>query len=576
MAKKGKYSSFRKFAELCSELEKVSSGNAMRKKLAEFFSKASPESVRYSSYFLLGSIGPKYWDIDMGIGDKMAARIAADAFGKSRKEVTQMLGKKGDMGDVAASLGSGKKSSLALKDVYKGLWKAREAEGKGSQEDKIRHVSELLKKASALEAKYIMRIALGSMRLGVGEMTVIDAFADAFAKGKESRDEIENSYNVCTDIGKLGESLSKKGISSAKRLSISLGRPVQSMLAQRVKKVSDIIEKIKGDYLAAEEKYDGERVQIHKDKSRIQLFSRRLEDITSQYPDVVKYAKKSIKRSKAVLDGEIVAYKKGKQLSFQKLMQRRRKYDVEEYAEKIPVVVFLFDILYINGSSKLSKPYPERRKLLEKSVKQTKHMKLAKRKTSKSLEAIKEFFEKCIRNGFEGIIVKATSGGSVYQPGKRGWLWIKWKKDYEKGMQESFDCVVIGGFHGKGKRKGGFGSLLCAVYNRKKDRFESFTKVGAGFTDKDLKELDKKLEKEKTGKKPKEVVVKSQMSPDIYYEPKMVVEIIGAEITRSPSHAAGEKDGKGLALRFPRFVRVRKDKSPSECTTVKEVKSLKK
>lgn len=569
----GSYNKFKKFAELCGELEKISSSNRMRKELANFFKKTPPKAVRYSSYFLLGSIGPKFEDIDTGIGDKTAVIIVADAFDVKEDKVRKTFKKKGDIGDTAEKFSKRKRGGLTLEEVYRGLWKAKRAEGKGSQKKKIEHVSELLNGSSAPEAKYIMRIALDSMRLGVGEMTIIDAYAKAFAKGRKK--EIEHSYNVCTDIGKLGETLSENGMKGAKRFSISLGRPVKSMLAQRVKKVSDILKKIEGEKLVAEEKYDGERVQIHKDGSDIQLFSRRLENITSQYPDVVKYVKKSIKRRKAILDGEIVAYRNGKQLSFNKLMQRRRKYDVEEYAEKIPVVVFLFDILYLNGKSKLKTPYTKRRELLEDSVRQTRHVKLAGRKTSKDMDEIKKFFEKSVKKGFEGIIVKSASEDSVYQPGNRGWLWIKWKKDYAEGMQESFDCVVIGGFRGKGKRKGGFGSLLCAVYNRKKDRFESFTRVGTGFTDRDLRELNKKLEKKKLEEKPKNVVVRKKMEPDTYYEPGMVIEIIGAEITRSPSHAAGEKNGKGLALRFPRFVEVRKDKSPTECTTVKEVRSLK-
>lgn len=574
MAKKEKYKCFSTFAQLCKELENISSGNLIREKLSDFFSKTSSESVRYASYFLLGSAGPKYKDTDLGIGDKTAVKILADSFNKKENEVEKKFGKKGDLGDVAEKISKRKRGSLSLEEVYKGLRDAKRAEGEGSQSKKISCISELIKNSSALESKYIMRIVLGSMRLGVGEMTIIDAFAEAFAQGKESRSEIEESYNVCTDIGRLGESLSKKGMSSAKRFSISLGRPVKSMLAKRVKKVSDIIKKIKGETFSAEEKYDGERVQIHKDGKEIMLFSRQLEDITSQYPDIVKYAKKSIKSGKAVLDGEIVAFKDGKQMFFSRLMQRRRKYDVEKYADKIPVAVFLFDILYINGKSKLKTAYPERRKILEKAVRQTKHMKLAVRKTSKDIKDIKDFFNSSVKKGFEGIIVKSTSEDSFYNPGKRGWLWIKWKKDYQEGMQDSFDCAVIGSFQGKGKRKEVFGSLLCAVYNRKKDRYESFTKVGAGFTEKEMDKINKELEKEKSEEKPNNVEVKSSMKPDKYYNPKIVIEIIGAEITLSPSHSAGEKDGKGLALRFPRFVRVRKDKAVSDCTTVKEIKSL--
>ncbi|MBD3309940.1 ATP-dependent DNA ligase [Candidatus Woesearchaeota archaeon] len=572
-----KRATFRKFADLCKDLESISSNTSMRGKLEDYFSKLSKDDIRYASYMLLGNIRPKYKSNDMGIGDKTAISIAAKAFEKKENKVKNLFDKKGDMGDVVEKLNSKKRSSLSLKDVHDRLVKIQNSSGKGSQEKKAEKLSGLLKDAASLESRYIMRIALGKLRLGVGDMTILEAFAAAFTGDTKNKDDIEDSYNVCTDIGALGESLAKNGLKGAKRFSITLGRPVQAMLAQRVKKASQILEKIEGDVLAAEHKYDGERVQIHKDKDEVKLFSRKLEDITKQYPDLVEYIKEYVKAKKAVIDGEIVAYKKGKILSFQKLMHRRRKYDVEEYRKKIPVIVFVFDLLYVNGNSMLKKPYPKRREKLEKIINQrSKKVRLADRKTSRKFEQIKDFFEKAVKDGLEGIIVKSTSKDSIYKPGKRGWLWIKWKKEYEEGMQESFDVVVVGSFHGKGRRKGMFGALLCAVYNKDKDRFETFTKVGAGFTDEDFKDIGKKLKKFKAKEKPKRLKVKKNMEPDIYYEPKMVIEIIGAEITRSPSHTAGTKKGKGLALRFPRFQSLRQDKSAEDATTVKEVRSLKK
>ncbi|MBD3355257.1 ATP-dependent DNA ligase [Candidatus Woesearchaeota archaeon] len=569
--------SFSELASLLEELEGISSNISLRDKLAEFFKGKKGKIIKYSSYFILGRVGPKYEDINLGFGNKTMIKIIAGAFDEKEDKVKKIFDKKGDLGDTAEKLNKRKRSSLMLEDVYKKLHKIKDISGRGSQEKRAEEFSELMKKAKGKEAKYIVRIALEKMRLGVGEMTVLEAFAKAFTDDIENKKKIEKSFNVCTDIGELGESLSKHGLKGAKRFSITIGRPVEAMLAQRVKKVSDILEKIKGDKIAAEEKYDGERVQIHKDGNDIKLFSRRLEDITHQFPDLVEYVKDYVKSKKVVLDGEIIAYKKGKILSFQKLMQRRRKYDVKEYRKKIPVVVFLFDILYLNGKSLLKKPYPERRKKLENAVdKKSKKIRLAKRKVSKKFDVIKKFFKKSIDKGLEGIIVKSTAKDSVYQPGNRGWLWIKWKKEYSEGMKEAIDAVVVGSFHGKGKRKGGFGALLCAVFNKDKDRFETFTKVGTGFTDNDFKVIGKKLKKIETGNRPKRLKVKKNMKPDIYYKPKLVIEIIGAEITRSPSHTAAEKNGKGLALRFPRFQRVREDKAPDDATTIKEIKQLKK
>ncbi len=569
--------SFSELAFLLEELEDISSNISLRNKLSDFFKGKKGKAIKYSSYFILGRIGPKYEDINLGFGNKTMIKIIARAFDEKQDKVKKIFDKKGDLGDTAEKISSRKRSSLKLEEVYEKLHKIKDISGTGSQEKRAGEFSELLKNAAGNEAKYIVRIAIEKMRLGVGEMTVLEAFAKTFTGDVKNKKKIEKSFNVCTDIGELGESLSKHGLKGAKRFSITIGRPVEAMLAQRVKKVSDILEKIKGDKLAAEEKYDGERVQIHKDGNDIKLFSRRLENITHQFPDLVEYVKEYVKSKKVVLDGEIIAYKKGKILSFQKLMQRRRKYDVKAYRKKIPVVVFLFDILYLNGKSFLKKPYPERRKRLEKAVdEKSKKVRLAKRKVSKKFKVIKKFFKKSVDKGLEGIIVKSTADDSVYQPGNRGWLWIKWKKEYSEGMKEAIDAVVVGSFYGKGKRKGGFGALLCAVFNKDKDRFETFTKVGTGFTDKDFKVIGKKLKKSEMENKPKRLSVKKNMKPDTYYKPKVVIEIIGAEITRSPSHTAAEKEGKGLALRFPRFQRVREDKAPDDATTVKEIKQLKK
>ena len=320
---------------------------------------------------------------------------------------------------------------------------------------------------------------------------------------------------------------------------------------------------------AAEEKYDGERIQIHKDGRRVAAFSRRLSNITSQYPAIMEAARTHIKAKAAILDGEVVAYKGGKILPFQRLMQRRRKYEVEKYQSEIPAAVFLFDILYLNGKSLLKLPYPERRKLLEKTVTPCREVHLAGRFVSPGFSKIHPFFKRCVKRGLEGVIVKSTAQDSVYEPGKRSWLWIKWKPEYAEGMRDTFDLAVVGSYAGKGSRSGHFGALLCALYNRKKKRFETFTKVGAGYKDADFQELEKRLKKYRVSKKPANVEITSAMEPDAYYRPGLVLEVLGSEITKSPSHSSG------LALRFPRFLRVREDKSPADATTLGEAEGMK-
>ena len=519
-------------------------------------------------------IGPKYADIDLGIGDRTAVYIIARAFDAAEEDVKSRFAKLGDLGDVVQSLSDKKSSSLKDDDVYDALHELKSISGKGSHEKRTRLLSELLQKASAIEAKYIMRIALGSMRLGVGEMTVLDAFTLAFAGGLHNKSAVEDGYDVNTDIGSLGESMALHGLNGVRQLAVVLGRPVEMMLAQRVKAVSEILERFRGEQFAAEEKYDGERVQVHKDGDNVQLFSRRLENITSQYPDIAEYARAGAKAKRAVLDGEIIAFEKGRMLPFQKLMQRRRKYNIKEYRESVPVVLALFDIVYLDGESLLKRSYPQRRKLLEHKFNESENAFLAKRVVSNDFDDITKFFKQSLDKGFEGIIVKATSDDSVYQPGKRGWMWMKWKREYAEGLEDIFDVVVMGSYHGRGRRKGFFGSLLCAVYNKDDDAFETFTKVGTGFTDETFGTIKEMLEKYRVMERPKRLRLKRAMEPDEFYEPAVVIEIMGAEITRSLGHTAGEENGRGLALRFPRFLRIRVDKGPNEVTTVEEIKSM--
>ncbi|MBD3209755.1 ATP-dependent DNA ligase [Candidatus Micrarchaeota archaeon] len=566
---------FRSLASLFSELEEISSYNEKRDKLAGFLENLEPKEVKRAAYLTLGTIGADYEDTDLGIAGKMAIQAVGEAYDEKEKKINKMLDKMGDLGDVVQKIDSKTSSRISIKEVFSALQRIQRASGEGSQGKKIEILAGLLKDAGKLGAKFITRIVLGKTRLGIGEQMVLDSFAVAFTGDSGNKDTIEDAYNKCNDIGELGGSLAENGLSSAKRYSIVLGRPVKPMLAQRVDKVSDILERVQTDEIAAEEKYDGERVQLHKDGDKVIAFSRRLNDISRQFPEIVEAAAKQIKAEKAVLDGEIVAYENGEIKPFQKLMHRRRKHDIEKYREKIPVAVFLFDAIYIEGKSLLKKPYPERRKRLEKIIRPSKRIKLARRKVSTDFQEIKGFFKKCIEGGLEGIIVKSVAKKSVYQPGKRGWLWIKWKKEYAEGMQDTFDLVVIGSYHGKGSRKGHFGALLCAAYNKEKDRFETFTKVGSGYKDKDFPEIEKKLKKHKVREPPPNVRIADAMKPDIFYEPGLVVEVLGANITTSTGHTAGRDGDKGLALRFPRFVSLRPDKKPDDATTIKEIRSIK-
>ncbi len=540
------------------------------------------KEVRDSAYLFLGSIGPAFENTTLGIGDKLALKAIAGAYGVSEEEVKKRYSETGDLGDVAFEL-SRKGDSLTIDEVFGRLKEIKETSGKGSQEEKARLLSSLLQRASPEEGKYIVRIVLGKLRLGFGDQFLLEAFSIAFTGDKKYTAKIKESYSVCTDIGELAESLAENGPKAIGRFSIRLGRPIRSMLAQRVETFEELEERISGKK-AAEEKYDGERVQIHKDGNEIKAFSRRLENITAQYPDLVEAVRKGILADKIVLDGEILAYienrkaddSAGEFYSFQRLMQRRRKYEVQKYTKICPVAVFFFDILYLEGNSFLKEPYPKRRALLEEQVKESETLRLARRIVTDSLEEIEDFFNEALEKRLEGIIIKSTDRNSVYEAEKRSWLWLKWKEEYAEGMRETFDLVIVGKCHGRGRRKGSFGALLGAILNEKEQHFETFTKVGTGFTDSDAKEIDSLLSGHIIPEVPKNVLVKNRMLPDILVEPAVVIEVLGTEITESPGHTAGQEEGDtGLVLRFPRFLRIRYDKGPYDITTLKEVRNLK-
>ena len=513
---------FMELAELFEKLEKTTSHKEIVRRIANFYSELEGKEVRDTAYLFLGSIGPAFENPTLGIGDKLASKAIAGAYGVSEEEVNKRYARTGDLGDVTFELTrNGAGDPLTIEDVFSRLKQIKEVSGKGSQDEKIRLLSEILQRARPEEGKYILRLTLGKLRLGFGDQFLLEAFSIAFTGDKKYLGKIKESYSVCTDIGELAEALAKYGPGELGHFSIKPGRPVKSMLAQRVEDFEELEKRIPGEK-AAEEKYDGERVQIHKNENEILAFSRRLENITSQYPDIVEAVRKNIPADKIILDGEIIAYAwEGEDSTeefhpFQRLMQRRRKYEVEKYTEILPVAVFFFDILFLEGKSLLKEPYPKRRSLLEEQVKESGIIRLARRRVTENLEEIEEFFNDALEKKLEGIVIKSMANDSIYEAGKRSWFWLKWKAEYAKGMRETFDLVIVGKYYGRGRRKGSFGALLCAALNQEEQRFETFTKVGTGFTDEDAKEIDNLLSGHIVPEAPKNVVIKNRMLPDIF------------------------------------------------------------
>lgn len=576
---------FSRLAEFFRKLEEDSSRNRMTEILAELFKEVAAEDIDKICYFIVGEIAAGYKDIYLGIGDEMAKSAVAQAAAVDKETVEEKFKEIGDLGEVADELLQVKEKrfkdfftfqkTLSVRDVHRGLMKIATASGPGSQETKKNTLAAMLADSTSIERRYLVRLSTGEMRLGVGDMTVLDALATAFLGSKQQRAELEHAYNVCSDIGYVAKVLAESGLQGLKHISIALNRPIRPMLAQRVSEMSEIFEKIGSKIVAAEEKYDGERIQAHKDGNRVRLFSRRLTDVTNQFPEVVDNVRKHIKTENAILDGEVVAYEhqNGVFYPFQRLMQRRRKYNIEEYAEKIPVKYMLFDVLYSHGKSHLLESYPERRRRLEEMAEEKEYIGVTGQIKTTELDEIDEFFQDCLSRGLEGIVCKSCALDSYYRAGAREWMWIKWKQSYASELSDTLDLVVVGAYAGKGRRGGTYGALLCAAYDHVEDVFQTVCKLGTGFSDKQLEELPNKLQKSMMEKTPARVMVTREMEPDYWFTPKYVLEVLGSEITESPVHTCNwnKEEKRGLALRFPRFERWRPEKAAEQATTVQEI-----
>ena len=581
---------FKVLADTFEALESITSRTQMTNILASLLKKTPPEIIDKVVYIIEEKLWPDWKGLpELGVAEKSIIKAIAIATGQSEDIVEKTAKTLGDLGKAAESLISASrekqkkattllsfvstKRELTVSRVYETLARIAMAQGEGSKDIKIRLLSGLLTEASPKEARYIVRFVEGKLRLGVGEATLMDALAIAFGGGSFARPIIERAYNLRADLGEVAEVVAAKGIEELKALKPVVGIPIRPMLAERHNDPVEILEKV-GGVGFVEYKYDGERAQIHKKGSEVIIYSRRLENITHQYPDVVDYASRGIKAGEAIVEGEIVAVDPdtGDFKPFQELMHRKRKHDIQAVVKEIPVKVFLFDLLYANGVDYTVKPLPERRRALEEIVERNEGLDVAEYITVKTPGDLEKFFMEAIGNGAEGVMVKALHKDSIYQAGTRGWLWIKYKRDYRSEMIDTVDLVVVGAFYGKGRRGGKFGALLMAAYNDEKDVFETVCKVGSGFSDEDLNKLPDLLKPYIMERKPVRVV--SNIEPDVWVEPKLVAEIIGAELTLSPLHTCSVgkiRSDAGISIRFPRFIRWRDDKGPEDATTSSEL-----
>jgi len=572
-----------KYAAIVGAYEKIE-GTTKRLEMTDFLvdllKNTSKEIIDKVVYLTQGKIHPDFVGLEIGVAEKLAIKALARASGIKESKIEEDLKKTGDIGKTAQKLIADKKQvtffqqPLTVQGVYEVLDKMAKTSGSGAIDLKISLLAGLLAGAAPIEAKHVMRTVTGNLRLGIADMTVLDALAIAYGGGKESRELIERAYNISSDLGRVAKTLAEKGLDGIKKFQVSIGKPIRPMMAERLSSPVDILEKLGGKCIA-EYKYDGERIQIHKKVKEVILFSRRLENISNQYPDAIRLIKTCVKAKGAILEAECVAIDPdtGEMKPFQELMHRRRKYGIQKAMEEYPVSLFLFDALYVDGKDLTMQPYLTRRQKLGEIIEENGKVKIARYIITDNIEELEKFFLEAIEDGCEGLVCKSIAKDSVYQAGARGWLWIKYKRDYKSEMTDTVDLAVVGAFHGRGKRAGTYGALLLAAYNPDDDVFETVTKCGTGFTDEDLAKLPKIMNKHVIPHK--HFRVKSMIEADVWFEPVTVIEVIGAEITLSPVHtcAIGAiRKGSGLAIRFPRFTgNFRLDKAVEDATTVREI-----
>jgi len=563
-------------------MEQTSSRLALTDYLVSLLKITPSDIIDKVIYLIQGKLYPDYEGIELGLAGKMAIRILAYSSGLSIAAVEEIYRKTGDLGDTASEVMKSKNQTTLFADkmtverVYLTLDKIARTVGSGSQEVKLRLVSSLLSDATSRESRYIMKFIMGTLRLGIADYTVMDALALAFTGDKSNRKILENAYNVSSDLGTVAKLLATKGLESLRSLQITLYKPIRPMLAERVRTAEEALERMDGR-AAVEYKLDGERIQVHKGKGKVELFSRRLEKITDHYPDVAE-AIKSINTEEAILEAEVVAINPltDEFLPFQELMHRRRKYDIKETMENYPVVMNFFDVLYMDGDDKTSLTYLQRRKLIKKIIQGSRNEKirLVPQIIVEKSEQIDKFMASAIENGCEGLMIKQLK--STYRAGNREFAWVKLKREYRSDLADTLDLVIVGALYGRGRRVGKYGALLLAAYDSKSDMFRSTCKVGAGFTDQHLEQFFDNLETHLITHR--HARVDTGMEMDVWFEPKIVIEVIASEITLSPSHTAAInsiRQGFGLALRFPKFTgKIRYDKKPEDATDVEELVSM--
>ncbi len=570
---------FSRLAHTFEELEGTSSRLTLIELLTQLFRAIErPDEIEQVCYLVQGRVAPFFVALEMGMAEKTVARSIAMAYHTTPEHVLTRYNILGDMGLVAEQVrkAAGTVSgALSVNDVFEGLKTIAQTAGKGAVEKRIARLADLLTRVDSVSAKYMVRILLGNLRLGIGDATVLDALAKARWNDAKKRKLLEGAYNKTSDLGLIARTLWQhpeevEAQRAVAALDVQLGKPIRSQLAERLPTPEAIIAKM--GVVVAQYKYDGLRAQIHKDGQQVTIFSRNLEDQSHMFPELIEGTLGQVRAERVILDAEALAYNATSEefLPFQETTRRRRKHGIEALAELLPLKAFVFDILYKDGASLLDTPLAERLKILEETLQPDDILMRTASHTVQDAHTLTLLFDEAISKGLEGLVVKKQE--SRYEAGARNFNWVKLKRHSAGALNDTLDCVLLGYLFGRGKRAAlGAGSLLVGVYDPERDRFVTVTKIGTGLSDEQWRSIRERTRGLEVDHRPARV--SSLIEPSVWVEPQLVLEVLADEITRSPTHTAGKVGAEpGYALRFPRLVSFREaDKKPEDATTVQEL-----
>jgi DNA ligase 1 len=565
-----------KFADLASSLDRMeatSSRNELVRILSDVYQACSVDELGPITYMIQGRLAPFFEPVEIGLGAQLLIAAIATAYGVPKEDVAKLNRQTGDLGLTVQRLGpTSKRDSPSVVEVHHRLSEIAGASGPGSQQRKLDGYTSLLGDLDCTSAKHLVRITLGKMRLGIGDPTVLDALSFAKKGDRSLRGVLEAAYNRTSDLGLIARTLWERGEAGLDALKVRAGHPLRPQLAERLPNPEAVIKKL--GTVGVQPKYDGLRVQIHKDANEVRIFSRNLESMTEMFPELVAAAS-GLKVDSVILDGEAIAYNPESEefVPFQETTARRRKEGIAEFATQAPMRAFVFDVMFRDGSDLTQLPYERRFEIAQGLLRESDTLLTAPLMKTDSADVLTRELLDNISRGLEGVVAKRLD--STYQAGARNFNWVKLKRNTSGQLSDTIDVVLLGYYQGKGKRSEfGAGALLAGVYDTDKDEFVTISKLGTGLSDQGWRDMHRRLVSLEVAEKPPRV--NSTFVPDVWLQPAIVVEVLADEITPSPRHTAGmTADQPGFALRFPRIVSLRTDdKKAEDATSVREIREM--